>query len=161
MPTVAEQLREAREARNLSYHQVAEIMKIRTDHLQALEAGDFSVFAAPVYIRGFVRTYAKLLKLDVKQIMANLESELGKDERFSQTPPLIEGRRTFLDVLMLTLSKIDWRRGLMAVGGAVLLVAVIAFVASRHRTPPERPKGARPAVTNRPPVTLPAPPRKR
>ena len=63
MPTVAEQLRAAREAKNLSVNEVAEITKIRTDHIRALEEGNFDIFVAPVYIRGFARTYATLLKL--------------------------------------------------------------------------------------------------
>ena len=60
MSTVAEQLRQAREAKNLTVQQVVEITKIRTDHLRALEEGNFDVFSAPVYIRGFVRSYANL-----------------------------------------------------------------------------------------------------
>jgi len=70
MSTVAEQLRQAREAQNLNVQQVAQVTKIRTDHLVALEEGNYNVFSAPVYIRGFVRTYAALLKLDVPQVMA-------------------------------------------------------------------------------------------
>src|SRR6266404_9003813 len=70
MSTVAEQLHLAREAKNLTVHQVAEVTKIRTDHIRALEEGNFNIFSAPVYIKGFVRTYATLLKLDVAEVMA-------------------------------------------------------------------------------------------
>ena len=56
MSTVAEQLREAREAQNLTVYQVAEITKIRTDHIRALDEGNYDVFSAPVYIRGSVRS---------------------------------------------------------------------------------------------------------
>ena len=48
MSTVAEQLRQAREARNLTVQQVAEITKIRTDHVRAVEEGNYDVFSAPV-----------------------------------------------------------------------------------------------------------------
>src|SRR5258708_25108064 len=58
MSTVAEQLQLAREAKSLSVHQVAEVTKMRTDHNCALEEGNFNVFSAPVYIKGFVRTYS-------------------------------------------------------------------------------------------------------
>ena len=64
MSTVAEQLRAAREAKNLSVEQIAEITKMRSDHVRALEEGNYGAFSAPVYIRGFVRTYSRLLKLD-------------------------------------------------------------------------------------------------
>ena len=56
MSTVAEQLRQAREAQKLTIQELAEITKIRSDHIRALEEGNFNVFPAPVYIRGFVRT---------------------------------------------------------------------------------------------------------
>ena len=60
MSTVAEQLRQAREAQKLTVQEAGEITKIRTDHLRALEDGNFDVFSAPVYIRGFVRSYASV-----------------------------------------------------------------------------------------------------
>ena len=74
MPTVADQLHEAREARKLTIEQVAEVTKIRSDHVRALEEGNFNVFSAPVYIRGFVRSYAGALKLDVREILGELRS---------------------------------------------------------------------------------------
>ena len=84
--TVAEQLHLAREAKSLTIKQVAEITKIRSDHIRALEEGNFNAFSAPVYIRGFVRAYAGLLKLDVPRIMAKLDLELGATEKFREPP---------------------------------------------------------------------------
>jgi cytoskeletal protein RodZ len=123
MPTVAEQLRVAREAQGLTVHQVADITKIRTDHIRALEEGNFSMFAAPVYIRGFVRTYAALLKLNVESLVVALQAELGQTERFREPPPLTSGQKGFLDVLMLQLSKVNWRVALPSLGAALLLLA--------------------------------------
>lgn len=62
MPTVAEQLRAAREARKVTITQMAEVTKIRTDHLRALEEGNFNAFSAPIYIKGSVKNYATQLK---------------------------------------------------------------------------------------------------
>src|SRR5436190_2722742 len=106
MPTVAEKLREAREAKKITLQQVAEITKMRTDHICALEEGNFNVFSAPVYIRGFIRTYATLLKLDVPATMAALDAELGRTERFREPPPLTDQPKTVLDFVMLQLSKV-------------------------------------------------------
>jgi cytoskeletal protein RodZ len=124
MSTVAEQLHSGREARSLTIHQVAEVTKIRTDHIRALESGNFDVFSAPVYIRGFVRSYAVLLKLDVPQVMAELDSELGKTEKFHEPPPLTLQKRGVLDFLTLQLSKLDWRVGVMV---AIVVLAVIGI----------------------------------
>ena len=112
MPTVAEQLRAAREAQHLTIHHVADITKIRTDHLRALEEGDFDVFTAPVYIKGFTRCYATLLKLDVSEVMRQLDAELSQTQKFSEPPNLTPHRRTPLDFVMLQLSKVNWRTGL-------------------------------------------------
>ena len=161
MSTVAEQLRQAREAKNLTEQQVVEITKIRTDHLRALEEGNFDVFSAPVYIRGFVRGYANLLKLDVPQIMAALEAELAGTTKFAEPPPLAEHPRSFVDFLMLQLSKVDWRKGLIGLGAVIALVAVVSvWVAWRHHNPL---KGLKPGVYQSPQDTsgdtlpLPAP----
>src|SRR5579872_2240497 len=133
MSTVAEQLHQAREAKRLTVEQVAEITKIRTDHLRALEEGNFNVFSAPVYIRGFVRTYSTLLKLDVSRVMAELDGELGQTQKFAEPPPLSEHPRGFVDFLMLQLSKIDWQKGVLVLGGAVVLLAmVLAYLGYHH-----------------------------
>jgi len=125
MPTVAEQLRAARETRKLSVAEVAEITKIRTDHIRALEEGNFDVFVAPVYIRGFTRTYATLLKLNVPEIIAALTVELGQTEKFSEPPPLSKERKGALDFLMLQLSKVNWQKGVVVVGGLAVVGALI------------------------------------
>src|SRR5712664_880560 len=106
MPTVADQLHQAREARKLTIEQVAEVTKIRSDHVRALEEGNFNVFSAPVYIRGFVRTYSTLLKLDVPRIMATLDGELGQTVKFREPPRFSDQPRSFLDFVMLQFSKL-------------------------------------------------------
>jgi cytoskeletal protein RodZ len=144
MSTVSEQLRQAREAKKLTEQQVVEITKIRTDHLRALEEGNFDVFSAPVYIRGFVRSYATLLKLDVPQIMAALDAELSGTTKFAEPPSLAEHPNSAVDFLMLQLSKVDWRKVLIGLGIVIAVVAVGSVWANwRHRNPL---KGLKPGV---------------
>jgi cytoskeletal protein RodZ len=144
MSTVAEQLRQAREAKGLTVEQIVAITKIRTDHLRALEEGNYDVFSAPVYIRGFVRGYATLLKLDVPQVMAALEAELAGTTKFAEPPSLAERPQGLVDLLTLQLSKVDWRKGLIVLGAVIALVAVVwVWVAWRHHNPL---KGLKPAV---------------
>lgn len=133
MSTVSEQLQQAREAKQMSVEQVAEITKIRGDHLRALEAGNFNVFSAPVYIKGFVRTYSTLLKLDVPRVMAELDGELGQTKRFAEPPPLSDHPRGALDFLMLQLSRIDWQKGVVILAAAVVLLALaLAYLGYHH-----------------------------
>lgn len=163
MPTVAEQLRTRREAQGLTVHQVADITKIRTDHIRALEEGNFNVFTAPVYIKGFVRTYAGLLKLDVPEVITQLEAELGRTEKFAEPPNLGGRTRTPLDFLMLQLSRIDWRKGVVILGVLVLAgLATGVYALWRHYATRDPLADLPPAVyPSAPPTTtetLPLPP---
>lgn len=139
MTTVAQQLQRTREAQSLSVNQVAEVTKIRTDHIRAIEEGNFNVFAAPVYIRGFVRTYAAMLKLDVSDIMSELDKELGQTEKFREAPPLTEHKKGVLDFLTLQLSKLNWRVAAV-LGAALVFVGIVWSCASlirhHHRADP-------------------------
>jgi cytoskeletal protein RodZ len=127
MPTVAEQLRAAREAKKKTIQQVADATKIRTDHIRALESGNFNAFSAPIYIRGSVKNYATMLKLDVPEILANLDEELKGTEKFSEPPPLSEETKSPLDHLLFLLSKVNMKTALVA--GGVLGIFVILAIA--------------------------------
>jgi cytoskeletal protein RodZ len=108
MPSVAEQLRGARERQKLSVYDVAEATKIRTDHIRALEDGNYEVFAAPVYIRGFVRNYSSLLKLDIVSVLKDLDAELAATRKFSEPPSLTPPAEGIVDLIMLQLAKVNW-----------------------------------------------------
>lgn len=147
MSTVAEQLRQAREAQKLTIQELAEITKIRSDHIRALEEGNFNVFSAPVYIRGFVRTLSTLLKLDVPQVMSNLEGELGQTVKFREPPPLTDQPKTVIDFVMLQLSKVNWRGGAVVLGGLAVVAVVVLLVAiSRHARKTDPYAGLKPGV---------------
>lgn len=167
MPTVAEQLRAGREARKLSINEVAETTKIRTDHIRALEEGDYNVFVAPVYIRGFVRCYSMLLRLDVPAVMGTLDEELGRTEKFREPPPLSNEKKTPLDFVTLQLSKVNWQKGGVVLAGlavVAILVLIIWWWNSRRVATPTAPSSIPAARYSRPTTdTLPLtnrPPRK-
>ena len=77
MSALGEEFRSAREARSLSLSDVAERLHIRSVYLAAIEDEDWHVIGAPVYVRGFMRTYARFLGLDPEAAVA----------RFSQSVP--------------------------------------------------------------------------
>lgn len=136
MSTVAEQLRAAREAKKLTVEQVADMTKIRTDHVRALEEGNFSVFSAPVYIRGSVKNYASRLKLDVPQIMAELDAELGRTENFSEPPALSEESNKPLDHVTFLLAKLNLKMVLAGAGvlGIILIVMLVNSILKHHKS---------------------------
>ena len=147
MSPVAEQLRFAREAKKLTVEQVADLTKIRTDHIRALEEGNFGVFSAPIYIRGSVKNYAAVLKLDTVAVLAELAAELKSTEKFSEPPPLSESKQTFFDHVTLVLAKVNWKVGVA--GFALVALAVIfgvSFWAWRHHQKSDPLKNLPPAV---------------
>ena len=162
MPTVAEQLRQGREGQNLTIYQVADRTKIKTEHIRSLEEGKYAVFAAPVYIRGFVRSYAMLLKLDVRPIMALLDEELAATEKFRDRPSLTASRGGFVDQIMYQLSKVNWRMVLPVFGMALIVIAGIWTIRAWRNHQGRDPlsnlgPGLYQPATNAPVTTLPLP----
>jgi cytoskeletal protein RodZ len=121
VPSVADQLKAERERQGRTVHDVANVTNIKTDHIRALESGDWDAFGAQVYIRGFTRTYSKELRLDVPRIMSELETELGESEDYSAPPPLTGRQKGPLDFITLWLSRVRWQWLFpILIGGAVL-----------------------------------------
>jgi cytoskeletal protein RodZ len=54
----------------LSLSEVAEHIRIRSVYLAAIEEEHWSAIGVPVYVRGFIRTYARFLGLDPEEAVA-------------------------------------------------------------------------------------------
>src|SRR5260221_482579 len=63
------ELRDAREARDLSLEKVEQQTRIRVRYLEALERGDYAAFQSPVQASGFLRNYARFLSLDADELV--------------------------------------------------------------------------------------------
>lgn len=109
---IGERLRSAREARGLAIEQVAARLRLMNRQVAAMESGDFAALGQPVFARGFVRNYAKLLGLDAEEIAAQMRVEHAPESPpKTEFSPLPAARR--------------WRSAWL-LGGLVLL-AVIAI----------------------------------
>jgi cytoskeleton protein RodZ len=64
-----------REAMGWSVEQVADQLKLAVRQVIALEAGDYAALPSPAVTRGFVRAYAKLVKLDPAPLVAQIAME--------------------------------------------------------------------------------------
>ncbi|MFL6674132.1 MAG: helix-turn-helix domain-containing protein [Massilia sp.] len=64
-----------REAMGWTVEQVAEQLKLAVRQVMALEAGDYASLPSPAVTRGFVRAYAKILKLDAAPLVAMIEMD--------------------------------------------------------------------------------------
>jgi cytoskeleton protein RodZ len=62
--TIGEILRHAREEQGLDYLQLSEMTKLQPHVLESMENEEWQAFSAPIFIKGFLRSYAKALNLD-------------------------------------------------------------------------------------------------
>jgi len=78
--SVGEQLLRARTEQNISIEQIADQLKWSLHQIAEIEAGNYAVFHDSASVRGFVRAYAKIVKLDAALLLKALSIE------FAQTP---------------------------------------------------------------------------
>ncbi|HYT13609.1 MAG TPA: helix-turn-helix domain-containing protein [Candidatus Nitrosopolaris sp.] len=67
--------------RGLTLQQASSATRIRLEHLRALEADEPELLPAPVYARGYMRTYARYLGLDEESLVAKLPPSLQDTRR--------------------------------------------------------------------------------
>jgi len=124
MPAVGAQFRAAREARGLSLSEVAEDIHIRAVYLAEIEAENWRAIGAPVYVRGFLRTYARFLGMDPEEAVAEFNRTLPAASVSSA------GRSSVADEhAPRALSPLIWIAGAVA----VLLVALVIYNAATMR----------------------------
>lgn len=71
-----QQLKKAREKQGLSVSQVADAQHLRSGIIQAIESGDYGQIDSELFLKGYVRAYAKQVGLNGDAIIADLNLEL-------------------------------------------------------------------------------------
>lgn len=89
MSELGDWLRQAREMRGLTLEDAERDTRISRRYLYALESGELDLIPAPVYARGFLRSYAQYLGLDPQEAMARYP----RDDAGPYTPPGATGVR--------------------------------------------------------------------
>jgi cytoskeletal protein RodZ len=87
MPALGEEFRSAREARGLTLSDVAEQIHIRSVYLNAIENEEWPSIGAPVYVRGFIRTYARFLGLDPESAVSRFNDTVPAERPGAHVPP--------------------------------------------------------------------------
>jgi cytoskeleton protein RodZ len=88
LETVGQDLRAARVRRGDDLATVSRSLKIRKDHLEAVEEDNFSDLPGKTYAIGFVRSYAQYLGLDVTRMVERYKQEISgrRDEHAPADP---------------------------------------------------------------------------
>jgi cytoskeleton protein RodZ len=112
----------AREARGLTIDQVASQLNFAPRQVLALEADDYAALPGMVIVRGFLRSYAKLLKVDPTPLLALLV-----DKPTSATAPMRHAlSASFSETRLPTLSGSGKRSKTMPVVAGVAVLAIAA-----------------------------------
>lgn len=78
-------LRQRREALGLSLEQAAAQLNLKAVVIRQLESGQFDPQVAPTFIRGYLRHYVRLLKLDETELLAQFDQQLATLPQASAT----------------------------------------------------------------------------
>ncbi|MCF8128353.1 MAG: DUF4115 domain-containing protein [Deltaproteobacteria bacterium] len=119
-------LKREREKRGLSYAEISQQTRLRAHLLVAIENEEWDLLPAPTLVKGFIRSYARVLGLDEERILELYREETGSDD-FTQkfVLPSIPQRKKWPFVV---------------VGLLVLMAAVSAFYV--WFLPPMEPDGS-------------------
>lgn len=69
-------LKAAREEAGMSLVQVAEALHLRGSVVDAIEREDYATFSSPIFLKGYFRSYCRLLKLHEERMLTLLEKQL-------------------------------------------------------------------------------------
>lgn len=97
-------LREERRNRSLDRSQVAQLTRLREHFIEALEREEWDQLPPPVFVRGFIQSYARVLGLDVDRVL-DLYDQSGTPEPSEPKPllrpePSTRGRRILILLLV-------------------------------------------------------------
>lgn len=143
-------------AQSLSLGDIARQLKLSVRQVEALERDDHDAFAGMVFVRGFLRNYAKLLQLDPEPLLA-----LTRAPSPAVQPPVVTPAQTrHTSTARLTLPGRGW---VLAVLVLIVLVVAAIFENRRSQAPaparplPPAPLAASPQHAESPPATATVP----
>jgi len=137
METPGNRLREARIERSLSLEDVANVTRIPRQSLEHLEENRLDKLPAPVFVRGFIRAYARTVGLEAAEIVRLFD--LAQREDSSDEGRQNESRaRTVRPIRTATShgSPGMLRGGYALLGAVVLGLLIAAWALVGNKTPP-------------------------
>jgi len=120
------ELATAREGCGLSVADIARQLKLSAWQVEALEAGDYRRLPGAVFVRGFIRNYARLVKLDAAPLIACAEQQLPHVTNVAPEMPPSVG--TFP-----TGHELRWHK--YAIAAIILVIPLVLFEFYRDDAP--------------------------
>lgn len=98
MQSIGEKIEEARKRKGISLREAAEATKIRSDFLTHIEKNEFDYDLPSIYKIGFIKNYAKYLKLNPDKIVSQYQDQiLAHSKNSKKTSAELFGANIHLD----------------------------------------------------------------
>lgn len=114
-------LQAARLEKKLSQHDVSNTLRYSVKQIDALENNAFDVLPVPMMTRGFIRSYAKYLQIDVEPLLAIYRASLGDD------PQKVISVKSSMPPVALSKASLPWVKYILA--ATVVLLFLVAWMA--------------------------------
>jgi cytoskeleton protein RodZ len=124
LATPGAQLAAQREAMGWTVEQIADQLKLAPRQVKALEAGDYAALPNMAVVRGFVRAYAKVVKIDATPLVAMIE--VVSPTSHEAAPPRKEIAATFSESRFPSMTERSSGPAGWLVGVAVVVVVAAA-----------------------------------
>lgn len=122
MPGIGQTLRTARRQQSRSIADAAAETRVRESYLAALEDEDFAALGGDVYVKGFIRLYARFLGVDGEALVAEFREHHQRGEE------LLVGAHGEDPQLSLSERGVPRSRALAYGGGALLALLVVLYI---------------------------------
>jgi cytoskeleton protein RodZ len=129
-PSAGAMLRSAREAMGLSLDAVAQQLKLAPRQVTALEDGDFARLPGRTFVRGFLRNYARLVRVDPDRVL----SALAEGDASSLDAPALQPTAPTMGELPATdRPRAGWTRWAIPLTLVAVIAAAAVYEFSRGR----------------------------
>jgi cytoskeletal protein RodZ len=125
MSGIGQRLIDAREARGLTAADVANKLRIRTMFVDALEREDWQAIGDPIYARGFLKNYARLVGLDVDGLAAQANAEIAGSDARPAVSAFVPMDRGVIDSRENRANVLAWVVPITGVVAALLVALVV------------------------------------
>ena len=138
-------LRDARRRRRVSIDRAAEQTRIRPDYLMRMESDEFD-FLAPAYVRGFLRTYARFLRVNEEPLVTEFDRKYGRGKTDTSSITALNDRARRVPRQRRPLN--SWTVAALLAAFTLVALAVVGVISDQRDQDP-----ARDRATDEQPVT--------
>ncbi len=125
MTPLGETLRRARQTKGITVEDAERVTRIPKKYLEALEVENYNILPAPVYARGFLRSYAAYLGLDAQDLLPFFPVGHVEEPRLEPLPEVRQPRTWNMNGVIA-----------MAVVAALIAIVIVLYSVGRDDASP-------------------------